>query len=105
MLFDEGEARSTGVEVAPKGAGAALEASETKPQQAGGNAAVRAQQSTAGAKAISPSTYEINGWASAIRTGSALRVTPEVASHSASWTIAANEAMKTGRIVEIPSVL
>ena len=102
MLFDEGDARATGVEVAPKGAGAALETSETKRRQAGGNASVKSKQTTAGAKTISPSTYEINGWASAIRTGSLLRVTPEVASHSASWTIAANEAMRTGTIVDIP---
>src|SRR5215510_1024908 len=44
LLFDEGSAaaRPTGVEVAPKGPGALLETSETKPQQAGGGAA-RAQ--------------------------------------------------------------
>ena len=102
MLFDEGEARATAVEVAPKGAGAALKTSETKPQQAGRGASAKAQHTTAAAKTVSPSTYEINGWASAIRTGSALRVTPEVAAHSASWTIAANEAMRTGTIVEIP---
>jgi predicted dehydrogenase len=102
LLFDEGETRATGVEIAPKGAGAALETSETKPQQAGGNATAKAQQTAAGATTISPSTYEINGWASAIRAGSALRCTPETASHSASWTIAANDAMRTGKIVDIP---
>jgi len=104
MLFDEGDAASriTGVEVAPKGAGAALETSETKPQQAGGSATARAQQSTADAKTISPSTYEINAWASAIRAGTPLNCGPEKASHSASWTIAANESLKTGQIVAIP---
>lgn len=102
MLFDEGEARATGVEVAPKGAGAALETSETKPLQAGGNATAKSQPSSAGAKTISPSTYEINTWASAIRTGLPLRCGAETATHSASWTIAANEAMRTGRIVQIP---
>jgi predicted dehydrogenase len=102
MLFDEGEAgRATGVEVAPKGAGAALETSETKPAQAGGSATARAQQSTAGAT-ISPSTYEINAFASAIRCDTPLNCGPEKASHSASWTIAANDAMKTGQIVQIP---
>jgi predicted dehydrogenase len=103
MLFDEGEAgRITGVEVAPKGAGAALETSETKPAQAGGTATARAQQSTAGNQTISPSTYEINAFASAVRSGTPLNCGPEKASHSASWTIAANEALKTGKIVEIP---
>jgi predicted dehydrogenase len=102
MLFDEGDARSSGVEVTPKGAGAALEASETKPKQAGGKATAKTAPKTAAAPTISPSTYEMNGWASAIRSGSPLRVTPEVAAHSASWTIAANEAMRTGKIVDIP---
>ena len=102
LLFDEAEARATGVDVAPKGGGAALETSETQAQQAGGSAAAKSQQSSAGVKTISPSTYEINGWASAIRTGSPLRCGPETASHSASWTIAANEAMRTGQIVDIP---
>jgi predicted dehydrogenase len=101
LLFDEGTAapRATGVEVAPRGPGALLETSETKPQQAGGGA--RAQTSTAGAEAISPSTYEINGWASAIRAGTPLNCGPERASHSASWTIAANEAMRSGQMVKI----
>ena len=103
MLFDEGEAgRITGVEVAPKGAGAALETSETKPAQAGGTATAKAQQSTAGKQTISPSTYEINAFASAVRSGTPLNCGPEKASHSASWTIAANEALKTGKIVDIP---
>ena len=103
MLFDEGNtaAGATGVEVAPKGAGAALETSETKPQQAGGNATQRAQAAPTGAQTVSPSTYEINAFASAIRADTPLNCGPEKASHSASWTIAANEAMKSGQIVKI----
>jgi predicted dehydrogenase len=103
MLFDEGNAaaRPTGVEVAPKGAGAALETSETKPQQAGGNATQRTQAAAAGPQAVSPSTYEINAFASAVRCDTPLNCGPEKASHSASWTIAANEALKTGAIVTI----
>jgi hypothetical protein len=103
MLFDEGvsEARPTGVEVAPKGPGALLETSETKPQQAGGGAQQRAQAGAPAAQGISPSTYEINAFASAIRADTPLNCGPEKASHSASWTIAANEAMKSGQIVKI----
>jgi len=101
LLFDEatGGARPTGVEAAPKGPGALLETSETKPQQSGG--AARAQASAAGAQAISPNTYEIVAWANAIRCGTPLQCGAEHASHSASWTIAANEAMKTGQMVKI----
>jgi predicted dehydrogenase len=102
LLFDEANAaaRPTGVEVSPKGPGALLETSETKPQQAGGGAA-RAQTAAAGAEGISPNTYEIVGWANAIRCGTPLNCGGEKASHSASWTIAANEAMKSGQIVKI----
>jgi predicted dehydrogenase len=101
LLFDEGNpaARPTGVEVAAKGPGALLETSETKPQQAGGGA--QRQASTAADDAVSPSTYEIVGWANAIRCGTPLNCGPDRASHSASWTIAANEAMKNGQIVKI----
>ena len=103
LLFDEGvsEARPTGVEVALKGPGALLETSETKPQQAGGGAQQRAQAGAPAAQAISPSTYEINAFASAIRSGTPLNCGPENASHSASWTIAANEALKSGQIVTV----
>lgn len=103
MLFAEGEAaaRGTGVEVAPRGAGAALETSETKRRQAGGGAAPRAVAAPGGAPAMSPSTYEINAFASAIRTHAPLNCGPVEASHSASWTIAANDAMKSGQIVRI----
>jgi predicted dehydrogenase len=104
MLFDEGvaAARPTGVEVAQKGAGAALETSETKPAQAGGTATAKAQAAAEGATTISPSTYEINAFASAIRCDTPLNCGPERASHSASWTIAANEALRTGAVVTIP---
>jgi predicted dehydrogenase len=103
LLFDEGSAsvQPTAVEVAAKGPGALLETSETKPQQAGGGATRRAQAS-GGDQGISPSTYEIVGWANAIRCGTPLNCGPEKASHSASWTIAANEAMKSGQIVRVP---
>jgi hypothetical protein len=109
LLFDEatGGARPTGVEAAPKGPGALLETSETKPQQSGGaplrqgSGGQAPSGATAGAQAISPNTYEIVAWANAIRCGTPLACGAENASHSASWTIAANEAMKTGQMVKI----
>jgi hypothetical protein len=99
MLFEEGSAaaRPTGVEVAPQGPGALLETSETKPAQAGGGAAARTAPAAGAASAISPSTYEINAFASAIRCATPLNAGAEKAAQSASWTIAANEALKTGR--------
>jgi predicted dehydrogenase len=76
--------------------------SGTKPRQPRRSLTAKGRQSSARVQTISPSTYEINGWVSAIRTGSPLRCGPEAASASASWTIAANEAMRTGRTVDIP---
>jgi predicted dehydrogenase len=101
LLFDEGTpgARPTAVETSAKGPGALLETSETKPQQAGVGAARSAAAS--GDAAISPSTYEIAGWANAIRCGTPLNCGADKATHSASWTIAANAAMKSGRIETI----
>jgi predicted dehydrogenase len=101
LLFDEGNATAgpTGVGIAAKGPGALLETSETKPQQSGG--AARQQSQAAASDTISPTTYEIVAWANAIRCGTPLNCGPEKAMHSASWTIAANEAMKTGQIVKI----
>ena len=101
MLFDEGKAAAaTGVEVGPKGAGAALEASETRPEAAGGAAKVASEQ-TARPHAASPSTYEINAFCSAVRTGSALACGPVKASYSAAWCLAANDAMKRSMPIKV----
>jgi predicted dehydrogenase len=105
LLFTEGDAaaRQTSIEAAPKGPGALLQTSETKPLQAGGRTAVKTAAAPGGAAtAVSPSTYEINAFCSAIRSDTALNCGPERASHSASWTIAANEALKSGQTVTIP---
>jgi predicted dehydrogenase len=103
MLFDESSGTSaTGIEVAPKGPGALLETSETKKKQAAAGAARKVPATAPAAAAmISPSTYEINAFCAAIRNGDALNCGPERASHSASWTIAANEALKSGQTVKI----
>ena len=103
LLFHEGTdgARPTGVEASPKGPGALLETSETKRHQAGGRATPAHPPAASAAATTSPNTYEIVAWANAIRRGTALNCGAEKASHSASWTIAANEAMKTGQIVSV----
>jgi predicted dehydrogenase len=77
------------------------QASGTRRRRARGSL-TKSRPSIARLMRLSPSTCEINGWASAIRTGSPLRCGAEAASYSASWTIAANEAMRTGRTVDIP---
>jgi hypothetical protein len=67
-----------------------------------GKPAAPAAAAPAGAAAVSPSTYEINAFCSAIRSDTPLNCGPERASHSASWTIAANEALNSGLTVAIP---
>ena len=103
LLFTEGDAaaRQTSIEAAPKGPGALLQTSETKPLQAGGRTAVKTAAAPGAATAVSPSTYEINAFCSAIRSDTPLNCGPERASHSASWTIAANEALKSGQTVAV----
>jgi predicted dehydrogenase len=102
MLFDEGDAAApTGIEVAPRGAGAVLETSETKRHHAVGTAAPRGVAAAGAAQTISPSTYEINAFAAAIRSQAPLGCGPEKAVQSAAWTIAANEALKSGQTVRI----
>ncbi|HWK11274.1 MAG TPA: Gfo/Idh/MocA family oxidoreductase [Vicinamibacterales bacterium] len=101
MLFSEdGGAGATGIEVGPAGAGAALEASETKPASAGGTARAEKEQ-TAKPKQPSPSTLEINAFCSAIRAGTPLACGPASAMHSAAWCLAANEAMKRSMPIKI----
>src|SRR4029453_18519542 len=99
MLFDEGDTAvaPTGIDVAPRGAGAALETSETKRRHAVGAAAPRGVAARGGAQLVSPSTYEINAFAAAIRSHAPLNCGPDKAAQSAAWTIAANEAMTSGQ--------
>ena len=105
MLFDEGEARPQPPAWRSRRRGAGARARDVG-DKAGAGRRRRARATRAAERGarhtISPSTYEINAFASAIRCGTPLNCGPEKASHSASWTIAANEAMKTGQIVKIP---
>jgi len=100
LLFDEGSNQPTAIEVAPKGAGATLETSETKPSSAGGPARTAALP-PAGQGQVSPSTVEISSFCSAIREGTPLACGPERAFHSCTWTLAANDAMKTKAPIRI----
>jgi predicted dehydrogenase len=96
-LFQEGEARATSVEVAMKGAGAVLEASETRPA---GTAAQRSAGAGGTIDRQAPYRLEISGFCAAIRVGTPLRCGPERASSSARPILAAHEAAQTkSRIV------
>lgn len=93
LLFEEGagaNTRPTGIEVTAK-SGPALDASETKPAQAGG--AARGVAAPTAADRPSASTLEVSGFCSAIRVGTPVACGPERAMHSARACIAANEAI------------
>jgi hypothetical protein len=94
FLFEEGKrgAPPTGVEVALKGTGPALEASESRAN----DAAAGSTRGPAAAPRIErtvPYRLEVSGFCSAVRTGQPLRCGPERAIHSARACIRANEAV------------
>jgi predicted dehydrogenase len=96
-LFDEGgEPAATGIEVSPKGAGPALEASESRVADAAGRRATSASASGSGDRADRLAAYrsEISGFCSAIRVGRPLLCGPDRAIHSAAACIRADEAVQ-----------
>jgi len=100
MLFEEGTGATqpTAIEIAARGT--ALETSETKPANAGGVSKTVAPAASDQGQA-SASTLEISRFCAAIRVGTPLACGPERAFHSARWTLAANEALKTKALVKI----
>jgi hypothetical protein len=99
-LFEEGTGATqpTAIEIAARGT--ALETSETKPANAGGVSKTVAPAASDQGQA-SASTLEISRFCAAIRVGTPLACGPERAFHSAQWTLAANEALKTKALVKI----
>ena len=104
-LFDEGqkpgEAKPTAVEVTPKTAGPAAAASESRTADAAGKGA-GGGASSAGADRLAAYKYEIDGFCSAIRTGTPLKCGPERAMASANACIAAFVAIQTKQRVAVP---
>ncbi len=93
FLFEEGAgARPTGIEVSPQNAGAALDASESRPANA---PSTSASKSVAPATADRPSatSFESARFCEAIRVGKPIACGPERALHSARACILANDAI------------
>jgi predicted dehydrogenase len=101
-LFDEGEARATGIEIAPRGAGPIGGAPESRAVEPAGALA-------RGGPALHPrgSDYELelSGFCASIRTGVPLRCGPELAAGSARACLAADEAMKKKARVAVPALV
>jgi predicted dehydrogenase len=104
-LFEEGappgEAKATGVEVAPKGKGPVGEASESRIADAAG--AARGPGGVSAMDRLSAYRYEVGGFCGAIRTGSPLRCGPERGMGSARACLAAWEAIEKKTRVTIPA--
>jgi hypothetical protein len=102
MLFDEGTGdRATGLEVAARGAGPVIDASET---QAGNRASAINAEGSSGRQMVdrSESTRrQIRGFCSAIRTGTPLSTGADKAYHSARACIRAHEAVEAKTRVAI----
>jgi predicted dehydrogenase len=101
-LFEEGAgagsaARSTGIEVASKASGPALEASESRIADAAGRQAARTQPAGDGVKLDRLASYrnEVSALCAAVRTGRPVLCGPDRAMHSALACLKADEAMRT----------
>jgi predicted dehydrogenase len=110
-LFEEGGgggARSTGIEVASKASGPALEASESRIADAAGRQTARTQPAGDGVKLDRLASYrnEVSALCAAVRTGRPVLCGPDRAMHSALACLKADEAMrtKTRLLVNAPGV-
>jgi predicted dehydrogenase len=88
-LFTEGSAQPTGIEIASKGTGPALEASESRAADAAGQAQTGTAQRV---DRVQSYRNEISGFCSAIRTGRPLACGPERAVKSARACLGAYQA-------------
>ena len=94
LLFEEGAGRESGIEVTPRGAAPAADASETRPgNTASGPASdVAALTATAGTRPAA-SRQEISRFCAAVRVRTPLACGAEQAMHSAKACIRANESI------------
>jgi predicted dehydrogenase len=102
LLFDEGGGRQTGIEVAPAGAGAAAQSSETMTANTNQAAGRSAQPASGDGAGRPPATrLQMQRFCSAIRGGATLACGAEKAQRSARACIAANQAIRTKARVTI----
>jgi predicted dehydrogenase len=95
-LFQEGDKAATGVEVTPRGAGPALEASETRPDVTG-RPGVATRETTERGLSY---RLEVSEFCAAVRTGRPLRCGPEKALGSARACLSAHDSVeKKARVV------
>jgi predicted dehydrogenase len=99
LLFDEGgNGRATGIKVSPKSAGAALDASESRPPDA-----PPASRSVAPESSVRPSATknEIARFCEAVRVHRPIACGPERAMHSAKACMLANQAVEKKTLLRL----
>ena len=101
-LFDEGERRATGIEIAPRGGGPIGEASESRAIEAAGG---MMSASRTLRERVSAYELEVSGFCASIRTGVPLACGPELAAGSARACLAAHEAMQKKARVAVPAIV
>ncbi|HET7747146.1 MAG TPA: Gfo/Idh/MocA family oxidoreductase [Vicinamibacteria bacterium] len=97
FLFEEGrrDAPPTAIDVALKGSGPALEASESRAADAAAAGAAPKGAAPGRIERVAPYRLEVSAFCAAVRTGRPLRCGPERALHSARACIRGNEAVAT----------
>jgi len=94
LLFEEGAGRESGIEVTPRGAAPAADASETRPgNTASGPASDVAALTAAAVTRPAASRQEISRFCAAVRVRTPLACGAEQAMHSAKACIRANESI------------
>ena len=101
-LFDEGERRDTGIEIAPRGGGAIGEASESRAIEAAGGTMSAGRTLR---ERVNAYELEVSGFCASIRTGVPLACGPELAAGSARACVAAHEAMQKKARVAVPAIV
>lgn len=101
-LFDEGERRATGIEIAPRGGGPIGEASESRAIEAAGGTMSASRTLR---ERVNAYELEVSGFCASIRTGVPLACGPELAAGSARACLAAHEAMQKKARVAVPAIV
>jgi hypothetical protein len=99
-LFTDGEAKATGIDTVPRGAGPVGSASESRAIEAAGGAFDGGQTLQGRVNAYE---LEVSGFCASIRTGVPLRCGPELAMGSARACIAAWDAIENKARVAVPA--
>jgi hypothetical protein len=100
LLFEEGSDRESGIEVSPRGAAPAADASETRPGHTSGAGGPVAAAAPSGTRPAA-SRQEISRFCSAVRVGTPLACGPHQAMHSARACIRGNESLSGKRRLDI----